>query len=142
MKKIPSKKRTVKPSLKRETIKGILTEGAFDMEKWGSPALVTKRSAHNLDDIHESCGTACCIAGHIVAAASRLKLPKPKELRGQDLKTLHNVTAARAYWAEAYGQKSADRLLFYSSQINEVKMGRYSFDRVTPEDAVEHLRSV
>jgi hypothetical protein len=62
-----------KPSLKRETIKGIQTENAFNMAKFGDVNELTRKKG--IPTQKNGCGTACCVAGHIVAAAKRLGLP-------------------------------------------------------------------
>lgn len=63
----------MKPSLKRETVKGILTEEAFNMASFGDAEELTRKKG--IPTQKGGCGTACCIAGHIVSAGRRLGLP-------------------------------------------------------------------
>lgn len=138
-----------KPSLKAETIKGILTEGAFDMSHFG-----------NLDELvrlkktvpNNSCGTACCIAGHIVAAGTRLGIKAERGRIAAEYNKKNNFSraeglraseveveeVAKDMWSRIYGKASAERLDFYgyfSENGDDLK-------QVTPEEAVAHLRSV
>lgn len=102
--------------LKEETIKGILEEGAFNMGSWGSPEHV---STGKVD-----CGTACCIAGHIVAAAARLQTELPQHYWIEDL--------AFDLWEKEYGLEEARRLDFIDAWPCNLR-------EVTPQQAVAHL---
>jgi hypothetical protein len=116
--------------LKQTVIDNIRAEG-FDMEYFGA-----------LDDLKrgevKGCGTACCIAGHIVAAAARLKLTTPgrKQHYMEDLSTVDVL--ARQIWADQYGQGQADRLCFgsYTDPVDDA-WGELSL--VTPEEAIAHI---
>lgn len=110
--------------LKQTVIDNIRAEG-FNMEYFGA-----------LDDLKQgtvkSCGTACCIAGHIVAAAARLRLAIPGR------KDQYMGDLARQIWADQYGQGQADRLCFgsYTDPVDDA-WGELSL--VTPEEAIAHI---
>jgi hypothetical protein len=111
--------------LKQKVIENIRKEG-FDMGYWGSFDEVSKGHIINGD-----CGTACCIAGHIVAAAAQLNLPIPV---GGIYSYSKVQYAARALWADSYGGEEADRLEF-DSEWGELEY-------VTPQDAIDHLNGM
>lgn len=96
----------------------------------------------NLRELKNSCKTACCIAGHIVAAAYELNIRVPATSTSYppigdadyDGERHHPVAAAaRAVWASQYGKEEANRLRFtedgWGSEIQDV----------TAEEAIAHL---
>lgn len=128
--------------LKAKTIESILLEDQFDMANFGS--------VQNLTQPH--CGTACCIAGHIVHAASQLGMELPFAYKGpegyiefdqpaykafsiaENLEYDYHPTAktARVLWAKVYGVTEANRLEFDEGWTSDLQ-------EVTPEQAVAHL---
>lgn len=144
-------------TLKEETIKGIQAEGKFDMSNFGEFTDLKKRS--------NMCGTACCIAGHIVAAAARLgrELPKVRdceerydrktdrykisklaenlEQKGIESEDSPVPDAARLVWARAYGKESANALDFYARGEDFSNPG-FTLSNVPPEEAIAHLERV
>lgn len=159
-----------KPSLKRATIEGIQTEGAFAMDKWGQENVLTKKVNKRTSKKNPTCGTACCIAGHVVAAARRMGMPvlTPKkialawqlyyaELDGKTLTKKQEelvsrvqkwnedgstiAVIARDAWAQAYGKKDAARLDFYGQTLEDNEDSpSQDLEYVTPESAVNHIR--
>jgi hypothetical protein len=121
-----------KKSLKAETIKGILTEDAFDMLTWEYLGRLRKmkKSIPGAD-----CGSPCCIAGHIVAAAARLgmRLPSKEAYRKVHGRPLGVKEAAKFLWAQQYGEAEANRLDFYGADTN------FYIWEITPEMAVAHI---
>lgn len=122
--------------LKQQTVKRILTEGQFDMFRFGSVEELA----------NPGCGTASCIAGNIVAAAADLNLPIPDgtgfiSKSHRDGRRQHGILAnenrtaaiARELWATQYGPDEAERL-----QFEEDGWG-WRMDRVTPEEAAAHV---
>lgn len=107
--------------LKQETINGILQEGAFDMSDFGCML--------QLETGKVGCGSACCIAGHIVAAAVRLDIPLPVD-EGNSYDGMIGGPA-RKLWASQYGQEEANRLCFVE--------GWEDLYEVTPEQAIAHI---
>lgn len=156
-------------TLKEETIKGILAEGAFDMSEFGDDTEIKKRNRGK----KTFCGTSCCVAGHIVAAAARLKRKIPTKTQLRDAQEHYcqenyvypapfittdvgteddTAMAARAIWARSYGKDSAANLDFYATgpemqhyvQLG-IHNGRGSFSalaQVPAEAAVAHLERV
>ena len=141
-------------TLKEETIAGLQQEGKYDQSDFGNYEQQRRSKKH--------CGTSCCIAGHIVAAAARLgrKLPKKSELESKydpitckyiepaksaleakGLKFDDNETAqaARLVWARAYGVKSANELDFYSEGP---ELRQYDMMHTPPSAAITHLNRV
>lgn len=141
-------------TLKEETIKGLTQEGKFNMCEFGDYKK-QRRSTKN-------CGTACCLAGHIVSAAARLgrALPKPSELtekydpasgsfteparesfqkKGLRYDDNETAMAARLVWARSYGVKSANALDFYAESP---EMFDYPMSQVPPTAAIVHLNRV
>lgn len=152
-------------TLKEETIRGIKAEGAFDMSKFGGYA----EHKENNRNRKNYCGTACCLAGHIVAAARRLgrDLPNAKELEERYIARTETYVdpykqifqekglrddyeavprAARLAWARSYGIKSANELDFYAEgpeMETRDKFGNYvGMSQVPPEAAINHLNRV
>lgn len=131
----------MKPSLKREVVKGLQAEGALNMLEFGNYKRLSKLRKKLPGE--KNCHTACCLAGHIIAAAARLDLPIPT---GRDVKRTVSkdergypdwapeARIARVLWAEAYGEKESKRLQFVSGS-NILRMSQ-----VTPEQAVAHVR--
>lgn len=122
--------------LKQQTVKRILTEGKFNMFRFGN--------------IYElaipKCATACCIAGNIVAAAADLNLPIPdgtgfisklhrdgRERYGILVGENKTAAIARELWANHYGRDEAERL-----QFEEDGWGWY-MGQVTPAEAAAHV---
>lgn len=130
-------------SLKREVVKALKIESAVDMSEFGNlPGL---RRTKKLPKPAEGCGTACCLAGHIVLAASRLRMPIPrqKQLSGimrrdrfGELDCDDVAIAARHIWAQAYGENAAQRLDFYRSPGSF----RTSLSTVPAQDVINHVR--
>lgn len=115
--------------LKQQTVRRILTEGKFDMHRYG-----------NVDElVIPKCGTACCIAGNIIAAAADLGLPIPdgygfiSKVHLDNCRTSRASAVARELWAQYYGSEEAERL-----QFEEDGWGWHLND-VTPEEAVAHV---
>lgn len=152
-------------TLKEETIKGILAEGAFEMSNFGYLDDIRTRNHRGRKKF---CGTACCVAGHIVAAARRLdrdvlteKQVSEKENdwyasggyfsertppAGVVVITRHGwedpvAVAARAVWARAYGKESAAKLDFYAQGPEMVDYG-HDLENVPASAAVEHLNNI
>jgi hypothetical protein len=150
-------------TLKQETIRGLSTKGSFKMSTFGWIRRLLKLKSipgtrdRKLKDPY-SCGTACCGAGHIVAAATRLdrklnmreidaeytrrQLCPPKQLIYADDTDPYNkyvdnesevARAARVHWARSYGNQEARRLGFTSAEWGE------DLDGVTPEMYIAHL---
>lgn len=115
--------------LKQKVIENIQKEGALDMDFYGHlPNLL----AGNPTDIR--CGTACCLAGHIVAAAAQLKVGISMDymltyVSGYDYRDVPDL--ARKIWAEQYGYDDAIRLDFNAGWGN--------LDEVTAEEVVDHI---
>lgn len=130
-------------SLKRETTRGILTEGAFDMGRFGELNKLTGSTIiPGTKATVKSCHTPVCMAGHIVAAAKRcrIRIPKLDEcyvLDSQDGYGNDVALVARQIWANVYGEEDAKRLDFYGERISTNRM---DFDDVTPQVAVDHIR--
>lgn len=128
-------------SLKQEVIKGLKTEDALNMADFGY--FEELRTARSIPGSARSCHTACCLAGHIVAAAKRIGMPIPTSRQLRDVPggtdefghvDYERVPkAARALWASVYGQKSARKLAFYPIS------GR-NLHSVKPEEVVAHVR--
>lgn len=129
--------------LKQATIESISVEEAFDMADFGA--------VHEL--VQPACSTACCIAGHIVHAAAKLRMQIPFQAKGPygehefDGPTYARVKSdlglsshdynpvsrtARVLWAQAYGAAEADRLEFDDGWSTP-------FEDVTAEHAIAHL---
>lgn len=91
--------------LKQRVIENIQKEGAFDMDYYGHLSELLAGEPGS-----QECGTACCLAGHIVAAAAQLELSIP------DPNSIYNClsipTMAREIWASQYGHEEANRLNF------------------------------
>jgi hypothetical protein len=108
----------------------ILTEEAFNMRNFGM-----------LNDLKfpnpATCGSACCIAGHIITGAAELGIPlqieteSPFNLRS-DFRDVACV--ARRIWADAYGIEEANRLEF-----DEHGWG-LDLEDVTAHEAADHLK--
>lgn len=114
-------------TLKEETIKGLQNDKAFNMAEFGDACAIAKKNRRRKN----YCGTASCVAGHILAAGARLGRKVPKELltefhygpkailyeKGEMLMSKlglwHNgdptARAARFLWARAYGKDSAQQ---------------------------------
>lgn len=150
-------------TLKEETIKGILAEGAFDMSNFGDDQEIKRANRGK----KKFCGTACCVAGHIVAAAARLgrKIPTTAELvQAQEYYYASGTRqypspfitkpevgtedstalAARVVWARAYGKESASKLDFYAQDEEMATHNTYLSDLedVPASAAVAHLERV
>lgn len=115
--------------LKQKVIENIQKEGALDMDYYGHlPYLLTG------DPRDAGCGTACCLAGHIVAAAAQLKVGLSMDYllahtSGYDYRDVPLI--ARKIWTEQYGLKEANRLDFNSGWGNLCE--------VTAEEVVGHI---
>ncbi len=113
--------------LKQTVIDNIRAEG-FNMEYFGA-----------LDDLKQgtvkSCGTACCIAGHIVAAAAQLKMDLCIDQYAPNFMPRVGM-AARQIWINQYGEKEGRRLCF-GTYGDEKDWGELSL--VTPEEAIAHI---
>jgi hypothetical protein len=154
----------MKPSLKRETIKGILTENAFNMSRFGDAKELTRKKG--IPTQKNGCGTACCIAGHIVSAAKRLDLPMltpAQAIRAEllayrrsygvkltaaqtklaDRVVEHDTDCdpvaimAREVWAQQYGSEAARKLDFYANSVDDI----HTMEHITAESAVAHIRT-
>jgi hypothetical protein len=133
----------MKPSLKRETIKGILTENAFNMSRFGDAKELTRKKG--IPTQKNGCGTACCIAGHIVSAAKRLDLPMltPAQTKLADRVVEHDTDCdpvaimAREVWAQQYGSEAARKLDFYANSVDDI----HTMEHITAESAVAHIRT-
>jgi hypothetical protein len=106
--------------LREETIKGLRAEGAFDMDYYGQIESL----------VENKCGTACCLAGHIVAAAARLgiTIDIPESSSWWPV-----PFAARELWKQAYGHVEATRLEF-----DTIGWG-FNLSAVTVDEAIAHL---
>lgn len=86
--------------LKQRVIENIQKEGAFDMNYYGHLLELLAGEPGS-----QECGTACCLAGHIVAAAAQLELSIPDDC-------ISIPIMARQIWAIQYGHEEANRLDF------------------------------
>lgn len=110
-------------TLLEETIAGMSAEGAFDMAYWSADDRARQGK----------CGTACCMAGHIQAAAARLGASMPD-------------TGVRGLWSEAYGVENGNRLDFYNAGLrNEECAGEKNEEGEerwpSLEQCIQHLRN-
>jgi hypothetical protein len=110
--------------LKQRVIENIRKEGAFDMDYYGS---FEKLASGNPEDV--DCGTACCLAGHIVAAAAQLGLSIPEPDSKYDHVNVPN--SARKIWCSQYGLQEASRLEFNGAWGN--------LQEVTAEEVIGHI---
>lgn len=99
-------------TLKQEVIKGLTAEGAFDMGAFGGVHRIIENKG-------KTCCTSFCLAGHIVAAAARLrrKIPKYEECDILDREDECHDTAVvgREIWRRTYGLQQAKALKFWPS---------------------------
>lgn len=112
--------------LKQKVIENIQKEGALNMDYYGHlPYLL------NGDPRDVSCGTACCLAGHIVAAAAQLNLlnVSAEFMSGYNYKDVPNL--ARKIWGDHYGVNDANRLDFIGGWGN--------LNEATAEEVVDHI---
>ncbi len=145
-------------TLKQEVIKALENDKNFDMSTFGEACDLVKNNKKRKN----YCGTASCIAGHIVAAGARLGRTVPKILLkndGYDKKGNHIgdpgaelmsrlglndygtdpvARCARVLWARAYGKESANKLDFFADKFAQ---GAALID-VTPQQAIDHLNSI
>lgn len=145
-------------TLKSETLKGLQQDQAFDMSNFGEACDLVKKNKRRKN----YCGTASCVAGHIVAAGARLGRKVPKELLKDQAYDKHGnyigdpgrelmlklglsddgsdpvARTARFLWARSYGKESANKLDFYAERFAPGEDLR----DVTPAQAIEHLNSV
>ena len=143
-------------TLKEETIKGLEKDKTFNMSNFGEAKDIFSKNKGRKN----YCGTASCVAGHIVAAGARLGRKVPKELllapfdkngnyKGEPadqlmtkLGLIHTgdptAATARYLWARSYGRERANKLDFYAETFAEGK----NLDDVTPAEAIQHLYEV
>lgn len=145
-------------TLKEETIKGLQNDKAFNMATFGTACTIIKKNKGRKN----YCGTASCIAGHIVAAAARLGRKVPEEVlaeyghsptkddlyfKGTDLMNklgldddsgTPTARAARYIWARSYGAYKANELDFYANNFAP----NCDLEDITAEQAIEYLKSL
>lgn len=143
-------------TLKQETIKGLQNDKAFNMAEFGDACEIAKKNRSRKN----YCGTASCVAGHILAAGARLGRKVPKELltdfdygakailykKGSQLMEKLGLSdngdptarAARFLWARSYGKESANKLDFYGEDFAP----HTDLDDITAPQAIEHLKSL